>query len=150
MAKTITVPKEFGSPYVKVWLNGTEYTVYTGKEVSVGDAIYEILVHMMDREKAHEDTSSENYRVKFTTDGTNVMCNRSYDDVFAKAISGANVIAEYEESGTIYVMRDALIKKSGSQISFSCTTAVNSGIKHIIIHYYNTGECKAATYSVSG
>ena len=149
MAKKITVPVEYGFPYVEVWVNGKKHTVYTGKEVSVGDAIYEILVRMMDKTKAHEDSNAENFRVKFISDGTNVVCNRSYEDVFAKAISGANIIAEYEESGTIYILSIALIKKSGTQVTFSCTTAVNTGIRHVIIHYYNTGECHKAFYSVS-
>lgn len=150
MAKKITVPTEYGIPYVKVWLNGEEHTVYTGKEVSVGDAIYEILVHMMDKKNSHDDANAENFRVKFKSDGTNVVCNRSYEDVFAKAIGGANVMAEYEEDGNIYALSIALIKKSGTQLSFSCTTAVNTGIRHVIIHYYNTGECRMAMYSVDG
>ena len=150
MAKLITVPVGYGYPYVRVWVNGDEHIVHTGKEVSVDDMVYEVLVHMMDKNEAHEDTNAENYRVKFTSDGTKVICNRSYADVFAKAIGGANVIAEYEESGNIYIMTVALIKKSGTQLSFSCTTAVNTGIRHVIIHYYNTGECKMAMYSVGG
>ena len=150
MAKLITVPVGYGYPYVKVWVNGKEYTVPTGEEVSVEDGVYEVLVRMMDKKEAHEDSNAENFRVRFTSDDTKVSCNRNYADVFTKAIGGANVIAEYEESGNIYIMKVALIKKSGTQLSFSCTTAVNTGIRHVIIHYYNTGECKMAMYSVGG
>ena len=150
MAKKITVPVEHGYPYVEVWVNGEAHKVDTGKEVSVDDAVYEILVHMMDKPIAHEDTNAENFRIKFVSNGTKVVCNRSYKDVFAKAIGGANIIAEYEEDGNIYVLSIALIKKSGTQLSFCCTTAVNTGIRHVIIHYYNTGECHKAFYSVNG
>ena len=150
MAKLITVPKKYGNPYFKVWLNGEEYIVYTGKEISVGDALYDLLIRMMDKNEAYADTNAENFRVKFTLNGDKVVCNRSHADVFVKAIGGANVIAEYEEDGNLYIMKSAYVMKSNSQITFSCTTATSSGIKHLIIHYYNTGNCSKAVYSVSG
>ena len=65
MAKKITVPVEYGYPYVKVIVNGKAQNVYTGKEVSVGDAIYDVLIRMMTKKNAHEDSNSENFRIKF-------------------------------------------------------------------------------------
>lgn len=150
MAKNITVPKEYGDPYVKVWLNGVEYTVYTGKEVSVGDSIYEVLMQMMDKKNAPASPDAENFRVFFTTDGSKITCNRSYAEVIAMAKKGANIIAEYEEEGDTYIMNSAFIKNADKQITFSCITALSDGIKCLGINYYSVGSCEKILLRYSG
>lgn len=150
MAKKITVPVKYGYPYVKVWLNGNEHTVYTGKEVSVGDSIYEVLMQMMDNKQAPASPDAENFRVFFTTDGTNVTCNRKFAEVIDMAKKGANIIAVYETEGDTYIMKSAFIKKDDSRITFSCIFATNDGLKCVVIHFYSEGNCSKALYTIGG
>lgn len=141
MAKNIIVPKEYGDHYVKVWLNGKEHMVYTGKEVTVGDAIYEVLMQMMDKEKAHENPNAENFRIFFTTDGTNVTCNRSFAEVIDMAKKGANIIAVFEEYGDTYIMNSTFIGKTSAKMTFSCPVASSEGLKCLLIHFYSDESC---------
>jgi hypothetical protein len=150
MAKNITIPKEYGDHYVKVWLNGKEHMVYTGKEVTVGDAIYEVLKQMMENKQAPASPDAENFRIFFKTDGTKVTCNRSYAEVIDMAKKGANIIAEYEEEGDTYIMNSAFIKNADKQITFSCITALSDGIKCLGINYYSVGSCEKILLRYSG
>ncbi len=43
MAKTITIPKEFGYPTADFWVEGIKYTYETGKAVLVDDKVAEIV-----------------------------------------------------------------------------------------------------------
>ena len=148
MSKKITVPKEYGDPYVKVWVNGIEHTVYTGKEVSVGDSIYEVLMQMMDKKNAPASPDAENFRVFFTTDGTNVTCNRSFAEVVDMVKKGANIIAVCEENGITYIMNSVFFM--GTKITFSCPVATDSGLKCLIIQFYSDEKCTKYLASYSG
>lgn len=150
MSKKITVPVKYGYPYVKVWLNGNEHTVYTGKEVSVGDSIYEVLMQMMDKQNAPASPEAENFRVFFSTDGTNVTCNRKFAEVSDMARKGANIIAVFEENGSTYIMNSVFIIKENTKITFSCPVAKSDGLKCLIIHFYSDESCVKTLSSYGG
>ena len=61
MSKTITIPKKFGYPTMKITVNGKAHTVETGKEVTVDDAIAEVIENALKLEpKPGEAPAQEN------------------------------------------------------------------------------------------
>ena len=141
MAKLINVPSSYGSPYVDVYLNGARQRIYTGKEVSVGDAIYEIMMRAMDKEVAPESPVAENFRIFFKLDGDKVVCNRKYEEVIDMAKNGANIIAAFNQYGDTYIMNSTFIGKTSDKITFSCPVASSEGLKCLVIHFYSDESC---------
>jgi hypothetical protein len=129
-----------------VYLNGVRQRIYTGKEVSVGDDFYEVMMHAMEKKVALESPKADNFRVFFKTDGDNVTCNRSFAEVVDMFNEGTNIIAVCEENGVTYIMNSVFFM--GTKMTFSCPVATDSGLKCLIIQFYSDERCTKyiATY----
>ena len=144
MSKTINIPASVGSPTVTVWLNDKKYVLETGKDITVDDAVAAIFTSKKD-EPAPKYNSSENYRVKLVKNGTSVTCDTKYADVFSKAQTGANVLAEYDDGTYTYLMPLAFINRSSGALTFTCVY----GTKLALINFYNNEYCSCEYYVLS-
>ena len=150
MAKTITVPVEYGFPTVTVWVNDQRYDVETGKSVSVDDAVYLILAKMMEKPAVPERTSSENYRIKFVQSGTSIACNKSYPEVYELAKNGANLIAEYDDGTVNSILHLATIDKYGG-VSFTGLWTISGYTNNKAIYmYFTSAGVTKNEYQLSG
>lgn len=141
MAKKITVPSSYGSPYVDVWVNNHKEQVFTGKEQSIGDAVHEVVSHALEKEVALKSPVAENFRIFFKLDGDKVVCNRKYEEVIDMAKNGANIIAAFNQYGDTYIMNSTFIGKTSDKITFSCPVASSEGLKCLVIHFYSDESC---------
>lgn len=144
MAKTINIPASLGAPSVTVWINDKKYVLETGKEITVDDSVAE-LFSSQKAAPLSDSTFSENYRIKFLKDGNTVKCIQSYEDVFSKAVSGANVVAEYDDGIDTTIMPLVFVASSSGKLTFMCI--INNIARYM--YYYKNGTCGTEVFNLT-
>ena len=112
MSKTMTIPKRFGYPTMEITINGKVYTVETGREVTIEDALAEVIENALALEPKPGEVVDYKKMFDSLLDGSITYAVSDAETVIAATFRGCSNLATVDLKA---------VKNISAQTFASCT-----------------------------